>query len=99
MNKTAIYTRCGGQHFFQEMFSEALLTDGRGPLGKPPKGDAAGDRPPYKKPLEGRKVNFEAEPGPRGAKGVRAANVAAQVEEQAQSERETASRFTGGPSL
>ena len=35
----------------------------------------------YKKLLEGQKVTFETEPDPRGAKGVRATNVVAQVEE------------------
>ena len=35
----------------------------------------------YKKLLEGQKVNFETEPDPRGAKGVRATNVVAIVEE------------------
>jgi len=35
----------------------------------------------YKKLLEGQKVTFETEPDPRGAKGVRATNVVAIVEE------------------
>ena len=35
----------------------------------------------YKKLLEGQKVTFETEPDPRGAKGVRAANVVAQPAE------------------
>ena len=35
----------------------------------------------YKKLIEGQKVTFDTEPDPRGAKGVRAANVVAQAEE------------------
>ena len=35
----------------------------------------------YKKLLEGQKVTFETEPDPRGAKGVRATNVVAIVED------------------
>ena len=35
----------------------------------------------YKKLIEGQKVTFDTEPDPRGAKGVRAANVVAQTEE------------------
>ena len=35
----------------------------------------------YKKLIEGQKVTFDTEPYPRGAKGVRAANVVAQAEE------------------
>ena len=35
----------------------------------------------YRQLAEGQKVTFDTEPDPRGAKGVRAANVVAQAEE------------------
>ena len=43
----------------------------------------------YKKLIEGQKVTFDTEPDPRGAKGVRAANVVAQAEESSQYKKRT----------